>query len=185
MKKIITISLLSIFAITTSIAQLGKGTYLLGATQDITSTSWTDISISPSVGYFLTDEIAVGLGFSYSSNDDNQDITMGGQTVTTSMSFSPFLRYYLNDMLFATGGFGLNSGTTTFKQEGESDAESSNSGFGLNLGAGLSLMWGERVAVEPALLLTTSSSSTKTANVTVDGPSSVGLGFSIGLSLRM
>ena len=185
MKKIITISLLSIFAITTTTAQVGKGTYLLGATQDITSGSWTDISISPSVGYFLTDDIAVGLGFSYSSDDDNGDLSMEGQTITTNMSFAPFLRYYLNDMLFATGGFDLSSGTTTFNEEGESPLETSNSGFGLHLGAGLSLMWGERVAVEPALLLQTSSSSTKIGNLTVDGPSTVGLGFSIGLSLRM
>ena len=64
MKKIIT-SLMALSLIFSASAQDGmKGTYLLGATQDITSTGWSDIQITPSVGYFVSDNIAVGLGFS-------------------------------------------------------------------------------------------------------------------------
>ena len=191
MKKIITITLLSFLTIISASAQdegsstIGKGTYLLGATQDITSTGWSDIAITPSVGYFLSDNLAVGLGFSFGTTDDNGDPAVDGQTTTSAMAVSPFVRYYMNDKLFVSGGFGMGSAKSTMKMDGMDDVEVSSSTFGLNVGAGLSLMWGERVAIEPAFMIMTGSSSSEVGGESTDGPSSMSAGFSIGLSLRM
>lgn len=190
MKKIIT-SLMALSLIFSASAQDAsaeggmKGTYLLGATQDITSTGWSDIAITPSVGYFVSDNIAVGIGFAFASTNDNGDPATAGENKTSSIEFSPFLRYYMNDKLFLVGGFGLTNGSSTTTTTGNPDVESKLSGFGINVGAGLSLMWGERVAIEPAFLLSTSSSKTEVGNTSTDGPSGLNAGFQIGLSLRM
>ena len=185
MKKIIT-SLMALSLIFGASAQDGmKGTYLLGATQDITSTGWSDIQITPSVGYFVSDNIAVGLGFSLANTNDNGDKATVGENKTSSMTFSPFVRYYMNDKLFLVGGFGLTSSSATMSMTGVDDVETKGSAFGINVGAGLSLMWGERVAVEPAFMITNSTSKTEVGNTSTDGPSGLSAGFQIGLSLRM
>ena len=162
-----------------------KGTYLLGATQDITSTSWSDIAITPTFGYFIADKLAFGLSFSYFNRNDNGDPAVSGQRTTLSMTVSPFVRYYMNDKLFISGGFSMGSGKTTTKMDGMDDVVEENSSFGLNVGTGLSLMWGERVAIEPAFVISSSNSKSTDNNSTVDGPSYLTAGFSIGLSLRM
>jgi hypothetical protein len=46
-------------------------------------------------------------------------------------------------------------------------------------------MWGERVAIEPAFMIGTSSSSTESGGTSTDGDSGLNAGFQIGLSLRM
>jgi len=188
MKKIIT-SLMALSLIFGASAQDGmKGTYLLGATQDITSTGWSDIQITPSVGYFVSDNIAVGLGLSYTSNKDMTIEVLGivsDPMDMTSTTLSPFLRYYMDDKLFFVGGFDMTSSTTTNKPAGGTETESKNSSFGINVGAGLSLMWGDRVAVEPAFMIGTSSSKSEAGGTEVDGPTGLNAGFQIGLSLRM
>ena len=197
MKKIITITLLSFLTIFSTSAQEGessmKGKYLLGAYTPVASVGWSNIALTPSVGYFLTDNIAVGLGFSYSSDDDNGDATtFDGQYIDKSLSLSPYVRYYMNDKLFINAGFGISNGSLVNNWNDGSTSysdETKTSAFGLNVGAGLSLMWGERVAIEPAFLIVTSSSSMEVKDgnttTTTDMPSSVSAGFEIGLSIRL
>ena len=195
MKKIITITLLSFLTIFSASAQEGgssmKGKYLLGAYTNVASVSWSDIALTPSVGYFLTDNIAIGLGFSYLSEDDNGDpSTPSGQSIDRALTLSPYVRYYLNDKLFLNAGFGIANESTVQNRNNLSPSNSiTTRGFGLNVGAGLSLMWGERVAIEPEFFISSSSSSMKekygnTTTVT-DMPSSFSAGFAIGLSLRL
>ena len=188
MKKIIT-SLMALSLIFSASAQDGmKGTYLLGATQDITSTGWSDIQITPSVGYFVSDNIAVGLGFSLANTNDNGDKATVGENKTSTIEFSPFLRYYTNDKLFLVAGFTLANGTYTNSYNDGSSSQTDElkiSGFGVNVGAGLSLMWGDRVAIEPAFMTQSSSLKSKDGSTTTDGPSTLNAGFQIGISLRM
>ena len=194
MKKIITITLLSFLTILSASAQEGgssmKGKYLLGAYTNVASVSWSDIALTPSVGYFLTDNIAIGLGFSYLSEDDNRDPSTGsGQNIVRALTLSPYVRYYLNDKLFLNAGFGIANGSAIQNINNNLSNSIKTRGFGLNVGAGLSLMWGERVAIEPGFFISSSSSSMKekygnTTTVT-DMPSSFSAGFAIGLSLRL
>ena len=183
MKKIIT-SLMALSLMFSASAQDGmKGKYLLGSS-DLTATSWSDVQIQPNVGYFLSDKIAIGATFSFSSDNDKLG-TASGETTTASTTFSPYVRYYTNNILYFTGGFGVGSVKSTTVLDGTSDSEAKSSSFAIGLGAGLSLMWGERFAVEPAFVLTNSSSSIEVGNTSTDGPTSLSAGFQIGVSFRL
>ena len=73
----------------------------------------------------------------------------------------------MNDKLFFNAGFGIANGSSVNNwNDGSSSItdEIKTNGFGLNIGAGLSLMWGERVAIEPAFLISSSSSSMEEKN---------------------
>jgi hypothetical protein len=183
MKKIIT-SLMALTLMFSASAQDGmKGKYLLGSS-DLTATSWSDVQIQPNVGYFISDKIAIGATFSFSSDNDKAGTAFGETTIATT-SFVPYVRYYTNNVLFFTGGFGISSVKATTVLDGTSDSEAKSSGFGIALGAGLSLMWGERFAVEPAFVLQNTSSSVETGNTSTDGPTSLSAGFQIGVSFRL
>jgi len=190
MKKIIT-SLMALSLIFSASAQDGmKGKYLLGASTNISDTvGWSNIALTPSVGYFVSDNIAVGLGFSLANTNDNGDAsTFTGETKTSIIEFSPFLRYYTNDKLFIVAGFTVANGNLTNSYNDGTSAqtlETKISGFGVDVGVGLSLMWGERVAIEPAFMIQSASLKTKDGTTTTDGPSTLNAGFKIGLSLRM
>ena len=51
-------------------AQTKKGTVLLGAGSQFSGESWTDWSITPKIGYFIQDGLAIGAEVSYSSDDE-------------------------------------------------------------------------------------------------------------------
>ena len=185
MKKIIT-SLMALSLIFGASAQDGmKGTYLLGATNDITTTGWSDIQIQPNVGYFVSDNIAVGTTLGFTSTNDKAG-TAAGETTTSSTTIAPYVRYYMDSKLFFTGGFGMINTKSTTVTDGADDFENKGSQTIIGLGAGLSLMWGERVAVEPAFVLrNVSGKNEATGSDSMDMPSSLTVGFQIGLSLRM
>jgi opacity protein-like surface antigen len=196
MKRIITITLLSFLTIFSAAAQEDessmKGKYLLGTYTNIVSVGWADIALAPTVGYFLTDDIAVILRLNYQSQNDNGDpSTFDGEYIDNDLSLSTNVRYYLNDELFLTAGFGIVNGSTVnnYNDGSAITDEIRENGFGFNAGAGLSLMWGERVAIEPEFVISSSSSSIeqKSGNTTTisDGPTQFGAGFRIGLSLRL
>ena len=50
-------------------AQTKKGTVLLGAGSQFSETSWTDWMISPKIGYFIQDGLAIGAMIHFSSED--------------------------------------------------------------------------------------------------------------------
>ncbi|MCZ8355743.1 MAG: outer membrane beta-barrel protein [Cyclobacteriaceae bacterium] len=104
MKKLIftiVILITSIFAK----AQVSQGSILLGGSFQISTSSdgngpnaekdkTTELRISPSAGYFLADNIAVGLNAGFFS----QNIEAGqndNESTTTSFNFGPFARYYM------------------------------------------------------------------------------------------
>ena len=60
MKKIIlSLTVVLAFALTSD-AQTRKGTVLLGAGSNLTETAWSDLAITPKVGYFVQDGVAIG-----------------------------------------------------------------------------------------------------------------------------
>jgi hypothetical protein len=92
----------------------------------------------------------------------------------------------MDSKLFFTGGFGMINTKSTRVTDGVDDFEDKDSQTIIALGAGLSLMWGERVAIEPAFVLRNiSGSEESTGSSSMDLPSSLTVGFQIGLSLRM
>lgn len=102
MKKVI-FSFVMIAAAISSNAQDGfsKGSKFLSGSFGISSTDnkeevtkTSSFSVSPSVGYFVSDNLAVGLGLGYGSSK----VTIDGDTdsETNTLSFGGFGRYYFS-----------------------------------------------------------------------------------------
>ena len=51
-------------------AQTKKGTVLLGAGSQFSGTSWTDWSITPKIGYFIQDGLAIGAEVHFDTDDE-------------------------------------------------------------------------------------------------------------------
>jgi hypothetical protein len=102
-------SFFSLFVLTsTAFGQLTKGHWLVGGNgrfysykNNYQSPSWigngkyTQIVLSPSVGYFLADKFSLGFKTTLSSNKGNSSFNGGnGATNTQRYLFGPFGRYY-------------------------------------------------------------------------------------------
>ena len=107
MKKII-LSIAAVFAFAlTSDAQTRKGTVLLGAGSQLTETAWTDLQITPKVGYFVQDGIAIGAMVNFGSQTNSFTLNQGSpnpqdvEITDTHMEVGVFGRYYVSNNLFA------------------------------------------------------------------------------------
>lgn len=116
------------------------------ATENPTSTQF---NIAPSVGYFLLDEFAIGIGLDYTFNkvenksqDTNKD---------SDLLFGPFARYYLpmtDDMAFfleANFGFGNSSDDRVIA--GQQQNISTNI-FAVGVGPGFTIFSSDAVGIE-------------------------------------
>jgi hypothetical protein len=147
-KPFVLLAITSLVGLTPVAAQSLKGTLFAGTS--IGSTSYTQttnnydyadggnkntdahaysLSLSPSMGVFVTNHLIVGgsLGLSYAHNKTNSSNTEGGSTAettftnTTTVNLGPFLRYYfyenkpLRTMLYmqAQGTIGTGGGSSS------------------------------------------------------------------------
>ena len=191
MKKLFTI--LTVVTISTTMTFAQQGSVVIGVGSNLADVSWQDYSLTPTVGYFISDNMMVGTGFvMVSSSSEESDV----KYESGEMNISPFLRFYMNDALFASAGIAIGSnssksdatvGGTTFTTEDKSST------FGLNVGVGYSLMWNDRVCIEPSFgIATGSGSSSSKTNVggTVtesdsDAPSTFGMAIGLGINIRL
>ena len=100
-------------------AQTKKGTVLLGAGSQFSGTSWTDWQITPKVGYFIQDGLAIGAEVHFDTDDEyfpyfagylvyddeNDEYNQIGEhneyTLTSNVRrFGVFARYYAARNLF-------------------------------------------------------------------------------------
>ncbi len=129
MKKII-LSIAAVVAFAFSAeAQTRKGTILLGAGSDLTNTAWTDLSISPKVGFFVQDGIAIGALVNFSNQSQDFKVSpldpVASVTLDNSvMDLGIFARYYVSNNLFTEVGLTSRSAVserydylTAFRQE--------------------------------------------------------------------
>lgn len=105
MKQIIT--LLFLFFFFNANAQIDKGIWLVGGTGNFLSSNYensgptfssksnrVDIAISPNVGYFVLDKLALGLKTSFTKYKEQITGTGGLYSNVNRFSFGPFVRYY-------------------------------------------------------------------------------------------
>ena len=69
-------------------AQTKKGTVLLGAGSQFSETSWTEWMISPKIGYFIQDGLAIGAMIHFDS-DDQYVPAFAGDYVSTGPNTPP------------------------------------------------------------------------------------------------
>ena len=83
-----------------------------------------NLDILPTIGYFVSDKLAIGTGLGFSVYGDNYNSNPQVTTATTNFSLSPFVRYSLMEVnnfsligqgivSFGFGGSGSSSGGTT------------------------------------------------------------------------
>jgi len=136
MKKLVTMSVFGaalIFGFNAN-AQTGQGGWLIGGSSAISYSS-TDNGFSTSsvflmdmkAGYFVAENLNLGLSFGYLDFD--------GSTLTT---IGPFARYYIN------GGFFLGAGYESQSSGGENASL-------LNLEGGYPIFINDNVAIEPGI----------------------------------
>jgi hypothetical protein len=170
-----------------------QGSVAIGVGSNLANVSWQDYSLTPTVGYFITDNMMVGTGFAMgSSSEEVNDV----EFKSGGMNISPFFRFYMNDAFFASAGIAI--GSSSYEEDASfgditDTYEESSSTFGLNAGVGYSLMWNDRVCIEPSFGIATSSgsSSSKTnlgGSVTEsdsDAPSTFGMAIGLGINIRL
>lgn len=112
---------------------VNQGALMLGGSASFTSTSIkdvdgsnTDIRFNPNIGYFIADDLAIGLGLDVVNGNDNTDLGLG-----------PFVRFYFADAIFVQANVGLGLGDNEFVD--------------FEVGLGYSWFLNNSVAIEPKL----------------------------------
>ena len=116
---------------------VGQGAWMLGGDAGFTSQkikdvdgSTTTLFLNPNIGYFIADDLAIGLGIGFTSiSDDDVDVSLFG--------LGPFVRYYFVDNIFAQAGVNLGLGDDEFTE--------------FQVGVGYSWFLSDGVAIEPML----------------------------------
>lgn len=202
MKKLFTA--LVIIISTHAFAQ--QGTIALGVNSGFGGVAWTGYALSPNVGYFISDKMMVGTSLSMrtssdidilessfeSSNGNTYTESFENTTDVSSMSMAPFVRYYISDKIYVSGGISMTTGKEETKEYdgvwSETDTNTSpwssgdwivayngentvtttktSSSFGLNAGIGYTLMWNDRIFIEPAIGFSTRTGTGETETTT-------------------
>ena len=137
-------------------AQTNKGTILLGAGSQLSETSWTDLAITPKIGYFIQDGLALGAMIHFNTDDQyfpSYDGIAVPNAVTgateiigahdeytltnNSRTFGVFGRYYAARNLFME--VNMSSSTTQSEEWG------TMSSFDVDAGGNISLVQTEGV----------------------------------------
>lgn len=153
-------------------AQTDKGTLLLGGGLGFSSekegeSSSSTLSISPNIGYFLKDNLAIGANIGFTS--------FGGDAKGSEMQIGPLVRYYAFELgekakVFAQASYGFGS-----SKEGDEEAVGTSS-WGISVGPAFFL--NESVALE-----TTLNYGSTTVNVDGAEPTS-NFGLNVGFQIH-
>ena len=200
MKKII-LSLAAVLAFAlTSDAQTRKGTVLLGAGSQLSDSEWTSLAITPKVGYFVQDGIAIGALINFQS--DNVD-KKAYELNSSIAEIGVFSRYYVSNNLFTEVALSSKSESTesweTISQSGfdnqgnpledtEEVVENSDKSLNFSLGLGYTIVWREHFAVEPYMNLVFVNGESKVYdadNLQVESHDLKGTNFNLGVSFSL
>jgi hypothetical protein len=168
MKKLL-ISLAATFLLSTlaSAQFTAQGNFVMGSTfgfsaanskitqndgaGDIATENPTSIQLNfaPNIGYFLTDDFAVGIGMDYTFN--RVERTDGDNNKDSDLLFGPFGRYYLpvtSDMsFFLEGNFGFGNASDNILIAGESQRINTNI-MAFGIGPGFTIFSNSAIGIE-------------------------------------
>ncbi len=160
----------------TSFAQVtSKGNFLIGGTlgfstatssveQDSDAGSFegegaqaTQFNIAPNIGYFVANNIAVGVGLDYTFNETREPIDFADpntdflESNDSDLLFGPFARFYLplkaNKFFFVETNLGFGSSSDEFETLNGRQTQSTNI-FALGVGPGFSIVSGDAIGIE-------------------------------------
>ena len=111
--------------------------------------SSSQFNIAPSVGYFIVDDFALGIGmdYTYSSIQNPNEEKKDG----SNLLFGPFMRYYFpvdeDIAIFLVTNFGFGNSSNTQEIAGQAQNIQSNI-FAVGVGPGLTIISGSAVGLE-------------------------------------
>ena len=178
----------------------------------MSETEWTTLAITPKVGYFVQDGIAIGALINFQSNNiDKAEYELNN----TVAEIGVFSRYYVSNNLFTEISLSsMNSSSESYEniedysqvfvngvpqfnadgsalmalQELEQVVENSLKTLNFNLGLGYTIVWREHFAVEPFMNLTFMNGEQKTydaENLQVESDDLKGTHFNLGVNLSL
>ena len=198
MNKRIIVTFSALLLYVGAVAQIEQGRFLAGGSVGLSfrnyksvyngtttyETKTTSFSLAPRAGYLVTDDIAVGAGlaFSASSTKYDDDDKYNG----TSISFTPFVRYYLPQRLFGQFELGLGSSKDKWTYVDDNDEEYKYKYFFWSLGVGYAYFLNNNVAIEPMISYNASTYTDRDDTKDKDkyGTIWIQLGFSIYLDFK-
>jgi hypothetical protein len=155
----------------------------------------SQFNIAPAIGYFLTDNFAMGIGLDYTSNitrepesvlDPNSDID---RQEDSDLLFGPFARYYLpfgqDKAFFLETTFGIGSSSNTIRIDGVNQNISTNV-LALGVGPGFSIFSSDGIGIEALAKYNWARSNTETDFgdvVTITNSYTNAIDLSIGLQI--
>ncbi len=173
MKKIV-VTVVAVLLTVTAFAQFTtQGTLLLGGSSNLglsflsekfklsggdfqDGDKITSFNISPQVGYFVIDNLAVGAGLDFNSTKFKND---NSQLTSSTITFGPFARYYF-DKFYAEGNVGFGS-----SKSDSGNGEIKNTLSAWSIGGGYALLLSDAVAIEPQVGYLSSSTKDQSDGV--------------------
>ncbi|HMJ68351.1 MAG TPA: outer membrane beta-barrel protein [Cyclobacteriaceae bacterium] len=199
MKKIVTIIAFALIC-SGAFAQFNQGRYLVGGSLGFSATTTkaksdnatntlshhTDLFVSPDIGYFVIDNLAVGAGLGLSVGSTKGDGNDNSKTTSTTFTLSPFVRYYLDPGVFFQGQVGFGSESEKRKATGSNTTVTTKYGvFNWSLAAGYAYFLNDFVAIEPMVGFRSNSLKDSDADVKyLNGGIFINVGFQIYLGPR-
>lgn len=197
MKKIVTVIALALIC-SGAYAQFNQGRILAGGgigfstathkaeVNNTTSTlgKSTTFTFNPKAGYFIIDNLAVGLGFDIASETLKPEGT-SGKSGNSDFALGPFVRYYLQPGVFFQGAVSF-GGHTDKAINGNTTTTTKYNAFNWDLGVGYAYFLNDYVAIEPMVLYgmqTLKGKEDNSGKLKTSGLS-VNLGFQIYLGAR-
>ncbi|MBJ2173218.1 autotransporter outer membrane beta-barrel domain-containing protein [Aureibaculum sp. A20] len=128
--------------------------YTSNNVNDNKSNSFTT-NITPKAGYFIMDNLAVGLELSVATSSSKSKSLFGdSKRNTTVLSLGAFGRYYLDNGLFFEGLVGAGTKKTSSGLEGIPElklGDNTSTILGFRTGVGYAISLGDHVALEPTI----------------------------------
>jgi len=148
MKRFFITMLLGFTILQCAHAQIEKGYNLLGGSGRIgLDSDMFSIYLSPDLGWFVKDRLAVGGNLTFYVSDTEN-------TANFNLSFGPFTRSYFGNArtkVFAYGGLGITSDTYSYNYNGTKEKDSDFDMY-FDLRAGIAFFITDQVALEAALV---------------------------------
>ena|SRR5688572_15241484 len=155
MKITFTVAAFLIMSQMVSAQVVGQGAWMVGGSAGFQSFKFKDadesttiIDFSPNLGYFIADDLAIGLGLNVTS------ISSDGESFT-DFGLGPFVRFYFADAIFAQAGVNLGLGDSEFTE--------------FQVGVGYSWFLNDGVAIEPMLFYNSHSEDGDTFDASTFG----------------
>jgi hypothetical protein len=199
MKKIITVIALALIC-SGAYAQFNQGRYLVGGSIGFSTSTTklkndnatntlahsTSFSVTPDVGYFVIDNLAVGAGLGLTVDASKGDGNDNSKHTETAFTLSPFVRYYLDQGIFFQGQVGFGSQSNKDKGNGSNTTTTTKLGvFNWALAAGYAYFLNDYVAIEPTVGYGSNSLKNKDADVKqISNGLFINIGFQIYLGAR-